>query len=74
MIPKFQIPSLRFRYIAAGVTSSTKVLSLKILSGVFKLLGTTLKYQDNFKFRFKDASGFWIANGKDTVSSNLNYL
>ena len=73
MLPTFHKPSLDFRYIAAGVKSSTKVLS-KILSGVFKLLGTTLKYQDNFKFKFLDASGDWIVNSKDRVKSNLNYL
>ena len=61
------------QYIAAGVKSSTKVLS-KILSGVFKLLGTTLKYLDNFNFKFLNASGYWIVDNKDRVTSNLNYL
>ena len=73
MLPKFHKPTLDFRYIAAGVKSSTKVLS-KILSGVFKLLGTTLKYQDNFNFKFLNASGYWIVDNKDRVTSNLNYL
>ena len=73
LIPKFHKPSLDFRYIAAGVKSSTKTLS-KILSGVFKLLDTTLKYQDNFKFKFNNTSGYWIAKNKDAATSNLNYL
>ena len=41
---------------------------------MFKLLGTTLKYEDNFKFKFLDASGNWIVNSKDRVTFNLNYL
>ena len=35
---------------------------------MFKLLGTTLKYQDNFEFKFLDASGYWIVNSKDRVT------
>ena len=73
LIPKFHKPSIDFRYIAAGVKSSTKILS-KILSGVFKLLDTTVKHQDSFKFIFSNASGYWIAKNKDAATSNLNYL
>ena len=57
MLPKFHKPSLDFRYIAAGIKSSTKTLS-KILSGIFKLIDTTLNYSDNFSFKFKDTSGY----------------
>ena len=73
VIPKFHKPALDFRYIAAGVKCSTKVLS-KILTGVFKLLDTTLHYRDNFMFKFSNASGYWITKNKDSTTSNLNYL
>ena len=73
MLPKFYKLSLDFRYIAAWVKSSTKVLS-KILNSVFKLLGTTSKYQDNFQFKFLYASGSWIVNSEDKMTANLNYL
>ena len=74
MIPKFHKPALDFRYIAAGTKCSTKILS-KILSGVFKLVdSTTLKQADNFKFKFKDTSGYWIVKNKDASVSTLNYL
>ena len=63
MLPKFYKLSLDFRYIAAWVKSSTKVLS-KILNSMFKLLGTISKYQDNFQFKFLYASGSWIVNSK----------
>ena len=53
MLPKFHKPTLDFRYIAAGTKSSTKVLS-QFLSGVFKLIDVTLKYSDNYHFKFKN--------------------
>ena len=73
MLPKFHKPVIDFRYIAAGKKSSTKTLS-KLLSSVFKLLDKTLKYMDNFKFKFKNTSGYWIAKNKDDCLSALNYL
>ena len=73
MLPKFHKPAIDFRYIAAGKKSSTKTLS-KLLSGIFKLLDSTLKYMDNFKFKFKNTSGYWIAKNKDVCLAALNYL
>ena len=63
MLPKFHKPVIDFRYIAAGKKSSTKTLS-KLLSSVFKLLDKTLNYMDNYKFKFKNTSGYWIAKNK----------
>ena len=73
MIPKFHKPQLDFRYIAAGTKCSTKPLA-KILSGVFKLIDKTLKYSDNFKFKFKNTSGYWIVKNKDEQVSVLDFL
>ncbi len=73
MIPKFHKPSLDFRYIAAGTRCSTKPLA-KILTGVLKLVDTTLNYSDNFQFKFKDTSGYWIVKNKDKQVSILEYL
>ena len=73
MLPKFHKPTLDFRYIAAGTKSSTKVLS-QILSGVFKLIDVTLKYSDNYHFKFKNTSGYWVVKNKDETVSKLNYL
>ena len=73
MIPKFHKPTLDFRYIAAGTKCSTKPLA-KILTGVFKLIDRTLKYSDNFQFKFKDTSGYWIVKNKDEQVSVLDYL
>ena len=63
MIPKFHKPTLDFRYIAAGTKCSTKPLA-KILTGVFKLIDRTLKYSDNFQFKFKDTSGLRILDSE----------
>ena len=57
MIPQFHKPTLDFRYIAAGTKCSTKPLA-KILTGVFKLIDRTIKYSNNFQFKFKDTSGY----------------
>ena len=73
MIPKFHKPTLDFRYIAAGTKCSTKPLA-KILTGVFKLIDRTLKYSDNFQFKFKNTSGYWIVENKDEQVSVLDYL
>ena len=73
MIPKFHKHTLDFRYIAAGKRSSSKELS-KILSAAFKIIDNTLKYSDNFEFKFKNTSGYWIVKNKDTTLSILNYL
>ena len=73
MLPKFHKPSIDFRYIAAGKKSSTKTLS-KLLSSVFKLVDSTLKYMDNYKFKFQNTSGYWVVKNKDAVISSLNYL
>ena len=73
MLPKFHKPVIDFWYIAAGKKSSTKTLS-KLLSSVFKLLDKTLNYMDNYKFKFKNTSGYWIAKNKDNCLSALNYL
>ena len=72
MIPKFHKPTLYFRYIAAGTKCSTKPLA-NILTGVFKLIDKTLKYTDNFQFKFKDTSGYWIVKNKDEQVSVLDY-
>ena len=72
-IPKFHKPKLDFRYIAAGTRCSTKPLA-KILSGILKLVDKTLKYSDNFKFKFKNTSGYWIVKNKDEQVSILDYL
>ena len=76
MLPKFYQPTIDYRYIAAAIKSSLKVLA-KILTGVFKLADTpdkTLKYMDHFKFKFKNPSGYWVAKNKDSTLYNLNYL
>ena len=33
-----------------------------------------MKHYDNYKFKFKDTSGFWVVQNKDTTLTNLNYL
>jgi hypothetical protein len=71
-IPKFHKPQLDFRYIAAGTKCSTKPLA-KLSSGVIKLVDKTLKYADNFKFKFKNASGYWIVKNKDEQVSVLDF-
>ena len=58
MIPKFHKSTFDFRYIAAGTKCSTKPLA-KILT-FLKLIDTTLKYSDNFQFKFKDTLGHLI--------------
>ena len=40
----------------------------------FKLIDRTLKYSDNFQFKFKDTSGYWIVKNKDEQVSVLDYL
>ena len=52
MLPKFHKNPIDYRYIAAGRKSSTKILS-KILSSVFKLMLTQLKYYDNLSSNIK---------------------
>ena len=64
MLLKFHKPVIDFRCIAAGKKSSTKTLS-KLFGSVFKLLEKTLNYMDNYKFMFKNTSGYWIAKNKD---------
>ena len=39
-----------------------------------KLCDKTLNYMDNYKFKFKNTSGYWIAKNKDNCLSALNYL
>ena len=73
MVPKFHKRTIDFRYIAAGIKSSTKTLS-KILSGVFSLVDKTIMRMDNYKFKFKGSSGYWIVKNKEAVTSKLNYL
>ena len=74
MVPKFHKPNIDFRYIAAGIKSSTKQLS-KLLSGVLRLVDNKLMRMDNYKFKFKGTSGYWIVKNKDVVTSKLlNYL
>ena len=69
----FHKRTIDFRYIAAGIKSSTKTLS-KILSGVFSLVDKTIMRMDNYKFKFKGSSGYWIVKNKEAVTSKLNYL
>ena len=73
MVPKFHKPNIDFRYIAAGIKSSTNQLS-KLLSGVLTLVDNKLMRMDNYKFKFKGTSGYWIVKNKDAVTSKLNYL
>ena len=71
MVPKFHKSNIDFRYIAAGIKSSTKQLS-KLLSGVLTLVDNKLMRMDNYKF--KGTSGYWMVKNKDAVTSKLNYL
>ena len=73
MVPKFHKRTIDFRYIAAGIKSSTKTLS-KILSGVLSLVDKTIMRMDNYKFKFKGSSRYWIVKNKEAVTSKLNYL
>ena len=73
MLPKFHKDVIDFRYIAAGIKSSTKQL-FKILSGVFSLADSKIMRMDNYKFKFKGSSGDWIVKNKDAETSKLNYL
>ena len=50
MVPKFHKSNIDFRYIAAGIKSSTKQLS-KLLSGVLILVDNKLMRMDNYKFK-----------------------
>ena len=73
VLPKFHKPQLDFRYIAAGTRCSTKKIS-KILSGILKLCDKTLKHDDDFKFKFKYTTGYWVTKSNDSTIYNLNYL
>ena len=39
-----------------------------------KLIDCTLKFSDNYQFKFKDTSGYWIVKNKDEQVSILDYL
>ena len=73
MLPKFHKPKLDFRYIAAGVKSSTKCLA-KILSSVLTLIDNDCKRLDKYRFKFKGTAGYWVVKNKTEVVSKLNYL
>ena len=73
MIPKFHKPTLDYRYIAAGTTSSTKTVS-KILTGVLKLINETVKREDRFICKFKNYETYWIASNKECFVNILDYL
>ena len=71
MVPKFYKRTIEIY--CSRITSSTKTLS-KILSGVLSLVDKTIMRMDNYKFKFKGSSGYWIVKNKEAVTSKLNYL
>ena len=73
MVPKFHKPNIDLRYIAAGIKSPTKQLS-ELLSGVLTLVDNKLMRMDNYKFKFKGTSGYWIVKNKDAVTSKFFFI
>ena len=70
MVPKFHKPNILD--ILQRVLN--RLLNNCLLSGVLTLVDNKLMRMDNYKFKFKGTSGYWIVKNKDAVTSKLNYL
>ena len=72
-MPKFHKRPVGSRYIAASVRSSLKLLS-KLLSPILKSVLDRIKSKVKYEFKFRNTSGFWVADNNFELRKNLEKL
>ena len=73
MMPKFHKRPVSFRFISASVGSSLKFLA-KVLTPILKSVQGEMKKKVNYECKFKDTSGYWIADNSEQLRNHLSFL
>ena len=73
MMPKFHKNPVSFRFISASIGSSLKFLA-KVLTPILKSVQGEMKKKVNYECKFKDTSGFWVADNSEQLRSHLSFL
>ena len=73
MMPKFHKNPVGSRYIAASIGSSLKMLA-KVLTPVLKSVQCEMRRKVNYEFKFKNTSGFWIADNSELIRENFSFI
>ena len=73
MMPKFHKNPISFRFISASIGSSLKFLA-KVLTPILKSVQFEMKKKVNYECKFKNTSGFWIADNSEELRNHLSFL